>query len=339
MKLIEVRNVNGALSRGITHLLNEGTREESRNGPVLVALDPVVTTYIAPTERVVFSKTRDANPFFHLMEALWMLVGRNDLGWPAFFNKRFEGFSDDGLTVHGAYGHRWRKAFGIDQIPIIINELKKNPTSRRCVLAMWDARSSVEDGTAMNDLQKAMTGGKDVPCNTHIYFDVRESQLNMTVCNRSNDIIWGAYGANAVHFSILQEYMAGMIGVPVGVYRQFSNNFHAYLDIYDEDKLRRIAQESDQDNHYEDYHEGIKPYPLMTDPSCWDDDLKLFMSSPGVIREYYNPFFFEVAFPMYMTWVERKQKHSDGRMYQQRIKADDWRIAADIWITKRDERK
>ena len=49
---------------------------------------------------------------------------------------------------------------------------------------------------------------EEIPCNTAIYFKVREGKLNMTVSNRSNDVIWGTFGANVVHMSILQEYVA-----------------------------------------------------------------------------------------------------------------------------------
>ena len=50
----------------------------------------------------------------------------------------------------------------------------------------------------------------------------------MTVCNRSNDMIWGLLGANAFHFSFLHQVMAESIGVPMGYYYQFSNNAHFY---------------------------------------------------------------------------------------------------------------
>ena len=50
----------------------------------------------------------------------------------------------------------------------------------------------------------------------------------MSIVNRSNDMIWGAYGANAVHMSMLLEYMAAMTGFQVGIYYQISNNLHAY---------------------------------------------------------------------------------------------------------------
>jgi hypothetical protein len=84
---VTVRNVNEALGQGISWLAGPmGVEEPSRNGPVRVSPYPVVTTYANPAERVLFSPMRDANPFFHLFEALWMLAGRNDLPWLVQFN-------------------------------------------------------------------------------------------------------------------------------------------------------------------------------------------------------------------------------------------------------------
>ncbi len=328
MKTITARNVNEAAAHALPYLISNGVKEQSRNGAVIVAGVPVITEYTYPTERVMFSPTRDANPFFHLMEALWMLAGRNDLAFPLFFNKNFASYSDDGKSVHGAYGHRWRLRFGYDQLTVIVEELRKNPTSRRCVLSMWDATA---------DLHKAVAGGKDVPCNTHAYFDIRQGALNMTVCNRSNDVIWGAYGANAVHFSILQEYLAAAIGVPVGVYRQFSNNFHVYTDVYDTDKLSKIADESHTENYYATG--TVKPFPLMSvDMYTWNVDLLAFLADPYHTFLYNDDFFNGVARPMYLAWRERKDKRGNGLAYMSDIIADDWRMACTQWTARR-ERK
>ena len=71
------KNVNEAfreLVGGIHDRTIEATRHESRNGPVLVIEEPVTVCYENPNERVLFNTRRDANPFFHLFESLWMLV-------------------------------------------------------------------------------------------------------------------------------------------------------------------------------------------------------------------------------------------------------------------------
>lgn len=345
MKVFEVDNVNEAVARSLPYLLAEGLRETSRNGDVIVAPGPVMTIYNKPCERVLFSQTRDANPFFHLMESLWMLCGRNDLAFPLYFNKRFAGYSDNGMHIHGAYGHRWRKWFGIDQLGIIVRELQKNPDSRRAVLTMWSPLGDLVPLDLGN--HEPSTGGlkgKDVPCNTQCYFDLRQGKLNMTVTNRSNDAIWGAYGANVVHFSVLQEYLASWLEVEVGVYRQFSNNFHVYLDVYNEEKLQKIASESWESDYYKHPSlpirtEQCEAFPLMSEGiDNFNEDLLDFFGAPDVRRGYRDPFFGEVAVPMYLAWEERKMKQGNGLRWIEEISATDWKLACLHWIARR-ERK
>lgn len=219
MRVLPVRNAHQALAHGVRLLQNQGIRRESRNGPVLVAPWPVTTVYDRPLERVVFWAERDANPFFHLYESLWMLAGRHDLAPLLRYVKDFGKFSDDGIILHGAYGYRWRSALGEDQLTTIARRLSALPEDRRCVLQMWMGEYDLD------------RDGKDVPCNTIATLQ-RNAQgaLDLTVFCRSNDIIWGAYGANAVHFGFLLEYMATAIGCAVGAYTQISVNWHAYMD-------------------------------------------------------------------------------------------------------------
>ena len=112
-------------------------------------------------------------------------------------------YEQDGLMWNHAGDH----ATVFDQLQTCVHLLRENPGDRRVVISIWDpSRDLAEDV-------------KDVPCNTHMYPRIREEKgcpvLELTVCCRSNDIIWGATGANAVHFSFVQEWMAAQIGVGV----------------------------------------------------------------------------------------------------------------------------
>src|SRR5690606_1699783 len=147
----------------------------------------VITHTARPEQRVLINPLRDANPFFHLAESMWMLAGSNLAAPMVRLVGNMASFSDDALVFHGAYGHRWRNRFGYDQLLNVIKLLQRDPTTRRAVIAMWDPNS---------DLDYALRGGLDTPCNTHLYFGVRDGALNMTVCCRSNDAVWGAHGAN-----------------------------------------------------------------------------------------------------------------------------------------------
>jgi hypothetical protein len=328
MRVIQARNVNDAFYEGIQLITEAGAPEETRNGPVLVAPYPVMTCTTKPMERVLFQPLRDANPFFHLMESLWMLAGHDDAAFLNFYIKDFgKRFAERNGIIHGAYGHRWRDAFGCDQLEVIINRLKEDPSSRQCVLQMWDC--SVED-----DLEGSW---KDRPCNTHAYFRVRENELDLTVCCRSNDLIWGAHGANAVHFSVLLEYMAGRIGLDVGMMYQLSNNYHAYEEQLIKvplDKLKR-----------EDGYRGLVPCPMATDWEGWDADLRKFMvwhyddkfsGNVELLKALKNQWFHDVAGYMVKAMNQWKNGFRQAaRDTVENIQALDWRLACIEWMDRR----
>jgi thymidylate synthase len=338
VKVITADSVSSALAQGLDYILTHGKEELSRNGPVLVAPTPVTTVYTHPWRRVLFSPTRDANPYFHCMESLWLLAGRRDLEFPKKFNSRFGNYSDDGVTVRGSYGYRWRNWFGYDQLKVIIAELCTNPASRRCVLAMWDASELAQHdqqyplSDAMGDLLENKSN--DLPCNTHIYFRVRDGVLDMTVCNRSNDLLWGLAGANAVHMSFLQEYMATMIGIPVGTYFQMSNNYHLYTDILSRKKAEVIIEECKTENRV------FKEYvPLVTNPDIFDAELDIFMSSPALLYNYENTFLRNVALPMYAAWDAKRYNLEDAKSIAAQIADDAWRIACVEWLERIEVRR
>jgi thymidylate synthase len=333
VRTFTVRNVSEALYLCKTALEEEGTTIQTRNGPALEFDTPVAITYNNPCERVLFYPQRDANPVFHLMESLWMLQGRNDVDWISQFNGRINTYSDDGKTFHGAYGHRWRYWFGKDQLEHAVHRLLTYKNDRRTVVSMWDA---TEDLVQTND-------GKDYPCNTQIYFQKRDEHLDMTVVNRSNDMIWGALGANAVHMSVLQEYMAAKTGTKVGIYTQFSNNFHAYLE-----PLKKLEN---MQPDYDAYGSRlIQPRPLVDDINSFDQELEQFfgVDSVGAVYDptrekwlkphWKNSFFPHVAIKMLRAWKLYKEKGKNT--YQadftaQCIQAEDWAIALHEWLSRR----
>jgi len=335
MRVIQATNVEQAFREGIRLLHYFGVDQESRSGVVRVADGPVTTVYKNPRERVLFNADRDANPFFHFLEALWMLGGRNDVAYMETVLPSFAQFSDDGETFHGAYGARWREHFDdylareegnpkfIDQLSVIIIILKTNPDDRRAVLTMWDP--SYDLGNI----------GKDFPCNTHIYFSRNnpEQKLDMTVCCRSNDIIWGAYGANVVHMSILQEVMAAGIGCEIGGYWQISNNFHGYHKTLN--PLKHLI-DAPTFNPYM----SVEPYQIVNTPiEQWFSELKMFLEEPHAIG-FRDSFFRKVALPIYKAMIayrhgDEKSRYDEALLEIKLCAADDWRTACISWLTRR----
>ena len=279
-----------------------------------------------------------------------MLNGELDVKTVAFYVKRMADFSDDGKTLWGAYGYRWLKHFGYsvghdtNQIKKIINILKNDPDDRRCVLQMWDP---------LQDLAKE---GRDIPCNTNIYFKIRNNKLYMTVCCRSNDIIWGTYGANAVHMSMLHEFMASSIGVELGEYHQISDSFHAYEKVYKplQEKLGPLDYYSFKypiqgfSNVYE--LNDVNPYPMMSIPyEKWIIELDNFMYDLKRWKHKArklegdhckDAFFNEVAYPIARSFAFYKDAAMEYALKTtESIKAEDWKLACKQWLERRLETK
>lgn len=351
-RLIIAANPDTALMDGLWLLKTQGLPAESRNGPVLVAPAPVITTYADPRRRVMFSAMRDANPFFHLYEACWMLAGRKDAESVARFASQMAGFAEDG-QLWGAYGWRWRSFFEFDQLQEIIDVLRRDHTTRRAVLTMWSPNGDLipKPDTAGSGIWAS----KDVPCNTHVYFDAsKNGELDMTVSNRSNDIVWGAYGANVVHMSVLHEFVAAAAGLELGHYHQISNNYHMYTDrpdvqrlfytnldhpVYGEDPVRKVL--FTPDNRYLD--RAVKPFSLTEnqelgefDAMYWLGECEALVDDPYASNEFDVPFFDQVVQPM--MWAHEAYKAGDFELARGHVKdcaADDWRIAGAEWLERR----
>jgi len=346
MHVIYARNVNEAYVKGLEHLLTHGDKQQTRAGECWVAPTPVTTVYYRPWERILWNADRNANPFFHLAESLWMLGGHNDATWldqfVGDFSKRF---AEEGGLQHGAYGYRWRCHFDVegggrpalpDQLETIVALIKANPLDRRIVLTMWDPVADL----AMDK--------RDIPCNTHVYFRVREERLNhytvgqalpdssvvinrfldMTVCCRSNDIVWGAYGANAVHFSVLHEYVAARVGVSMGLYYQISNNYHGYVNTIP-------AQEAPWIDLYED--ENVVPARIVTAPKEIDVDLITFFDTWkfdwGGTLQFANEFLGNTARPLLKLYA-RRNEITDEELAEWPGKTD-WDYACKYWLMRR----
>jgi hypothetical protein len=160
----------------------------------------------------------------------------------------------------------------------------------------------------------------------------------MQVNNRSNDIVWGAYGANAVHMSMMMEYVARMVGVEVGVYYQSSWNFHAYTDVYPTDRWLELGTDAMRNDMYS---QGlVKPYPLVqvAEPAVWTADAKLFCE--GADKNFNDPMFYDVAVPMLRAWRAHKDANYTAAIdYADSIAAHDWRLACKAWLTRRAEKR
>ncbi|MFY0479537.1 thymidylate synthase [Achromobacter marplatensis] len=186
--------------------------EVSRAGPCRDL--GAVTVELDGGGRTIFLSGRGWNPAFAIIEAAWIVSGRNDVKPLKQFIGSYDRFSDDGQTLHGAYGYRLRHHFKRDQIEAAIDELTSSPASRRVVMTLY----------APEDLG---LDSKDIPCNTQVTLRRVRGRLEMTVFNRSNDL-WLGVPYNWFVFRVLQHLIADRLGIACGVQRHVSSYVHLY---------------------------------------------------------------------------------------------------------------
>jgi hypothetical protein len=188
--------------------------------------------------------------------------------------------------------------------------LKENPDSRRIVLNMWSAQY---------DLGRDR---KDLPCNTNIYFRVTDGKLNMTVCNRSNDLVWGMLGANVVHMTLLQEFIAAAAGLDLGNYTVMTNNLHLYTKMPNIENIlrgasvRHVSDTCDTMFTHED-----NPIDLIAD--CVDLCNDKIPHRTHWMRN--------VAVPMYMAYLNKEAR----QVYNAAIQDSAWAYACQQWTMRR----
>lgn len=333
MHVIEALGVRDALPQAVRYLLNSGVSEQTRIGEAIVAPGPVTIHYARPKLHVLRNPIRDANPFFHLLEAMWMLAGRDDAYFLDHYIKGFSKAYAKGGIVPDAYGYRWKYGLNFNQLYEIARQLKENSSTRQCVLQMWGA--GVKDLLA--DTIK--------PCNLTATFRIKDNKLSMTVFNRSNDLIYGCCGANAVHFPIMQEYLAGMIGVQLGEYWQISTNLHIYRSHIDmmfkriQNKIARLEYYlEDKDPYYSAFQ------PLVKYPESFDQDIEELMvyidevhkDQDGYDGNIANPFLRETVIPMARAhWYFKHNDRKSAFELIEQVAAHDWQQAGKEWLERR----
>ena len=113
-----------------------------------------------------------------------------------------------------AYTYHSRMA---EQFDFILQELRRNPDSRRAVIDIRDWRVDCF---------------KDSPaCLQHIQYFIRGGKLHCKVLFRSNDACKASY-MNAFALIMLQNRFAEKLGLPIGSYTHRANSYHVYAKDY-----------------------------------------------------------------------------------------------------------
>lgn len=250
-------------------LYKEGD-ELSPRGKLIKELRPVSIEYTNPYNRTTFLATRRINPFFQLAESFQIISGINDAKWLSMFNANMINFSDDGKTYNAFYGERLRhwgnnspkgilSEKALDQLYDVYKRILEDKDTRQAMAAIGNPTF---DNYEYLNVEK----GKDIACNLYITFKVRNNKLHMVVFNRSNDLHWGAMGANIVQFSTIQETMCSWLrnsgkeefnNLELGSYHQIADSLHIYMDSYGADISEKVLKYYENNPYVEPNFETV----------------------------------------------------------------------------------
>lgn len=221
-----------------------------------------------PRSRVLCNSARELPMHFAIGEWLWTITGRDDLSFIQYYASRYDRFSDDGVSLNGAYGPRikmsWEK---------IISLLRTDGDSRRAVIPIYSPRDVGVDS-------------KDIPCTTTLQFFIRNGKLDMIITMRSNDIYLGL-PFDVFNFTMIQELLACQLGVELGSYRHFVGSFHYYCQY--EERIGKIASgfTKSKQNMMPMNHKTINKE--LSDFIVFEEQLRLSGQSSVTISPYFEP--------------------------------------------------
>jgi thymidylate synthase len=204
-------------------------------------------------------------------EQIWFVSGaRKPEDFLRSFTKIWDNFTNPADVVTVAYGYRWRKHFGRDQLGKLVELLKKDPTSRHGVIVTWDPASDGLGGTKR----------ANVPCPYTFTVNIIGGRLHLHNMVRSNDMVLG-FPADVAGFALLQTMLAQKLGVGVGVYSHSISNAHVYDNQY--------AAVEEMLNRTNDHPPINVVLPKNTFDRAEKKDVKLVEEIAGPIMAQYDP--------------------------------------------------
>ena len=244
----------------IRTVLEKGTKKEDRTGTGTISYFGYQMRFdLADGFPLVTTKKVHLKSIIH--ELLWFIKGDTNIkylvdngvhiwdDWPYKSyseSKEFQGetmeefiekiknddeFAKKWGNLGPVYGKQWRNFNGVDQLMNIINEIKKNPNSRRLIVSSWNP---------VDIPNMALP-----PCHSLYQFYVNDGKLSLQLYQRSGDIFLGI-PFNIASYSLLLMIVANMCGLECGTFVHTIGDAHIYL------------------NHIEQVNIQLerKPYPL-----------------------------------------------------------------------------
>ncbi len=174
-----------------------------------------------------------------IYELLWFLKGDTNIKYLNENGVRiWNAWADENGNLGPVYGSQWRNWNGddIDQISIVIDQIKNNPDSRRMMVAAWNPSVLPVSGKSFSE-NVALGNAALPPCHAWFQFYVADGKLSLQMYQRSADIFLGV-PFNIASYALLTMMVAQVTGLKPGEFVHTFGDAHIYLNHIDQVKLQ-----------------------------------------------------------------------------------------------------
>lgn len=212
----------------LQHILNHGTKKEDRTGTGTLSVFGYQMRYdLQQGFPLVTTKKLHLRSIIH--ELLWFLKGDTNIQYlkdhqVSIWNE----WADENGDLGPVYGYQWRswpdgKGGHIDQIRQLIDQIRKNPDSRRLMVSAWNV-------SCVNDMALP-------PCHALFQFYVADGKLSCQLYQRSADTFLGV-PFNIASYALLTLMVAQVCGLKPGEFIHTLGDAHLYMNHLDQAKLQ-----------------------------------------------------------------------------------------------------
>ncbi len=166
-------------------------------------------------------------------ELLWFLAGDTNIAYlKAHGVSIWDEWADEKGELGPVYGRQWRSWAApdgrtIDQIAWVVNEIRRNPDSRRLVVSAWNPA----------DLDKMALA----PCHCLFQFYVADGKLSCQLYQRSADVFIGV-PFNIASYALLTMMIAQVTGLQAGEFIHTLGDAHLYLNHLEQARLQLMRE-------------------------------------------------------------------------------------------------
>jgi thymidylate synthase len=217
----------------LAKILRDGATKEDRTGTGTLSIFGYQMRFdLSAGFPIVTTKKLHWKSIAH--ELLWFLSGDTNI---AYLKANGVGIWDEWADENGdlgpVYGRQWRSWAApdgrtIDQISSVIDEIKRNPFSRRLIVSAWNPADIPDMALA--------------PCHCLFQFNVRDDadgvrRLDLQLYQRSGDVFLGA-PFNIASYALLTEMAAQVCGLAPGDFVHTFGDAHLYRNHLEQARLQ-----------------------------------------------------------------------------------------------------